>query len=98
MAPSILFFDEIDLICAKRESAQKEMERRIVSQLMTCMDSLSMSTNTANQDSSTACSQAPVIVLGATSRPESIDPALRRAGRFDRELKIGLPDERAKTQ
>lgn len=75
-APCILFIDEIDSITPKRENSQKEMEKRIVSQLLFCLDEL----------------QGPVIVIGATNRPESIDPALRRAGRFDREICIGIPD------
>ncbi len=79
-APCILFLDEIDAITPKRETAQREMERRIVAQLLTCMDDLGRS-------------QALVIVIGATNRPDSLDPALRRAGRFDRELKMAIPTE-----
>ncbi|GKV53592.1 hypothetical protein SLEP1_g60111, partial [Rubroshorea leprosula] len=78
-APSIIFIDEIDSIAPKREKAQGEVERRIVSQLLTLMDGLK--------------SRAHVIVIGATNRPNSIDPALRRFGRFDREIDIGVPDE-----
>merc|ERR1711871_481712 len=78
-APSIIFIDEIDSIAPKREKTQGEVERRIVSQLLTLMDGLK--------------SRAHGIVMGATNRPNSIDPALRRFGRFDREIDIGVPDE-----
>ncbi|XP_063048322.1 nuclear valosin-containing protein-like isoform X2 [Engraulis encrasicolus] len=84
-APCILFIDEIDAITPKREVASKDMERRIVAQLLTCMDDLnSLST------------PAQVLVIGATNRPDSLDPALRRAGRFDREICLGIPDEAAR--
>lgn len=78
-APAIIFIDEIDSIAPKREKAQGEVEKRIVSQLLTLMDGLK--------------SRAHVIVMGATNRPNTIDPALRRFGRFDREIDIGIPDE-----
>jgi transitional endoplasmic reticulum ATPase len=78
-APAIIFIDEIDSIAPKREKTQGEVERRIVSQLLTLMDGLK--------------SRAHVIVMGATNRPNSIDAALRRFGRFDREIDIGVPDE-----
>ncbi|GBG71151.1 hypothetical protein CBR_g8453 [Chara braunii] len=78
-APAIIFIDEIDSIAPKREKTQGEVERRIVSQLLTLMDGLK--------------TRAHVIVIGATNRPNSIDPALRRFGRFDREIDIGVPDE-----
>lgn len=78
-APSIIFIDEIDSIAPKREKTQGEVERRIVSQLLTLMDGLK--------------SRAHVIVIAATNRPNSIDAALRRFGRFDREIDIGVPDE-----
>lgn len=81
-APCILFIDEIDAITPKREVASKDMERRIVAQLLTCMDDLNSVTVTAQ-----------VLVIGATNRPDSLDPALRRAGRFDREICLGIPDE-----
>ncbi len=77
-APSIIFIDEIDAIAPKREEAQGEVERRVVSQLLTLMDGLK--------------SRGQVIVIGATNRPDHIDPALRRPGRFDREIEIGVPD------
>ena len=77
-APSIIFIDEIDSIAPKRDKTQGEVERRIVSQLLTLMDGLK--------------SRAHVIVIGATNRPNTIDPALRRFGRFDREVDIGIPD------
>ncbi|KAK4479349.1 hypothetical protein RD792_014861 [Penstemon davidsonii] len=78
-APSIIFIDELDSIAPKREKTHGEVERRIVSQLLTLMDGLK--------------SRAHVIVMGATNRPNSIDSALRRFGRFDREIDIGVPDE-----
>ena len=81
-APTIIFIDEIDAIAPKREEVTGEVERRIVSQLLTLMDGLS--------------SRGEVIVIAATNRPNSIDEALRRPGRFDREIEIGVPnrDER----
>lgn len=78
-APSIIFMDEIDSVAPNRDKTQGEVEKRIVSQLLTLMDGMKSSSN--------------VIVLGATNRPNSIDPALRRFGRFDREIEIGVPDE-----
>ena len=78
-APSIIFIDEIDSIAPKREKTNGEVERRIVSQLLTLMDGLK--------------SRSHVIVMGATNQPNNIDPALRRFGRFDREIDIGVPNE-----
>jgi len=89
-APSIIFMDEIDAIAPKRggdgstSGGSKGMEKRMVAQLLTCMDSLTPENNRSG---------APVMVLGATNRPDSIDSALRRAGRFDREIFLGVPDE-----
>jgi len=77
-APSIIFIDEIDAIAPKREEAFGDVEKRVVAQLLALMDGLSERGN--------------VIVIGATNRPESVDPALRRPGRFDRELEIGVPN------
>jgi transitional endoplasmic reticulum ATPase len=77
-APSIIFIDEIDAIAPKREEAFGDVEKRVVAQLLALMDGMSERGN--------------VIVLGATNRPESIDPALRRPGRFDREIEIGVPN------
>ena len=77
-APSIIFMDEIDAIAPKREEVTGEVERRMVSQLLTVMDGLK--------------GRGQVIVIGATNRPNSIDPALRRPGRFDREIELGVPD------
>ncbi|CAG8438742.1 9729_t:CDS:10, partial [Diversispora eburnea] len=85
-APCLIFIDEIDAITPKRETAQREMERRIVAQLLTCMDDLSWD-KTDNK---------PILIIGATNRPDSLDPALRRAGRFDREISLGVPDEQAR--
>ncbi|MFH1310988.1 MAG: CDC48 family AAA ATPase [Nanoarchaeota archaeon] len=76
-APSIVFIDELDAIAPKREEVMGEVERRVVSQLLTMMDGLK--------------SRGKVIVIGATNRPNSIDPALRRPGRFDREIELSVP-------
>lgn len=77
-APSVIFIDELDSIAPKRSEVQGEVERRVVAQLLTLMDGLS--------------SRGNVIVIGATNREDSIDEALRRPGRFDREIEIGVPD------
>jgi len=77
-APSIIFIDEIDSIAPKRDEVTGEAERRIVAQLLSLMDGLN--------------SRGKVVVIGATNRPNSIDEALRRPGRFDREIEIGIPD------
>jgi len=77
-SPAIIFIDEIDAIAPKREKTHGEVERRIVSQLLTLMDGLKQ--------------RSHVIIMAATNRPNSIDPALRRFGRFDREVDIGIPD------
>ncbi|MFQ6094793.1 MAG: CDC48 family AAA ATPase [Candidatus Bathyarchaeia archaeon] len=78
-APSIIFIDELDAIAPKREEVTGEVERRVVAQLLALMDGLSGRGN--------------VIVIGATNRPNALDPALRRPGRFDREVEIGIPDK-----
>jgi transitional endoplasmic reticulum ATPase len=78
-APSVIFIDEIDAIAPKREEAYGDVEKRVVAQLLALMDGL---TDRGN-----------VIVLGATNRPESVDPALRRPGRFDREIEISVPNQ-----
>ncbi|KAK9430425.1 P-loop containing nucleoside triphosphate hydrolase protein [Lipomyces doorenjongii] len=83
IAPCLIFLDEIDAITPKRESAQREMERRIVAQILTCMDDLSLEKTDGRV----------VMIIGATNRPDSLDPALRRAGRFDREIQMSVPDE-----
>lgn len=88
IAPAILFIDEIDAITPKRETAGREMERRIVAQLLTCLDDLSWDKTGGK----------PVMVIGATNRPDAIDPALRRAGRFDHEIALGVPDEEGREQ
>lgn len=77
-SPSIIFIDEIDAIAPKREEAFGDVEKRVVAQLLALMDGMS--------------DRGQVIVLGATNRPESLDPALRRPGRFDREIEIGVPN------
>ncbi|MBI2631576.1 CDC48 family AAA ATPase [Candidatus Pacearchaeota archaeon] len=81
-APSIIFIDEIDAIAPKREDVQGEVERRVVSQILTLMDGLK--------------SRGKVVVIGATNRVNSLDPALRRPGRFDREIEISVPDKKAR--
>ncbi|TRY91629.1 hypothetical protein DNTS_021770 [Danionella cerebrum] len=86
-APCVLFIDEIDAITPKREVASKDMERRIVAQLLSCLDELNAQPDLVR-----------VLVIGATNRPDSLDPALRRAGRFDREISLGIPDEPARVK
>ena len=88
VAPCLVFIDEIDAITPKRESAQREMEKRIVAQLLTCMDDLSLEKTDGR----------PVIVLAATNRPDSLDAALRRGGRFDREINMSVPSEPVREQ
>lgn len=78
-APSIIFIDEIDSIAPKRDESKGEMERRVVAQLLSLMDGLN--------------ARGKVIVIAATNLPDAIDPALRRGGRFDREIEIGVPDK-----
>jgi len=78
-APSIIFIDEIDAIAPKREEVVGEVEKRLVSQLLTLMDGLK--------------ARGEIIVIGATNRPDSLDPAIRRPGRFDREIEIGVPSK-----
>lgn len=98
-APSIVFIDEIDAIGSKRENLQREMERRIVTQLMTCMDELHRVVQPSESNSnskSSDCRTAHVLVIGATNRPDAVDSALRRPGRFDREIALGVPDESAR--
>ena len=88
MAPCLVFLDEIDAITPKRESAQREMEKRIVAQLLTCMDDLALEKTGGKA----------VIVLAATNRPDALDPALRRGGRFDKEINLGVPNEAVREQ
>ena len=83
-APSIIFIDEIDAIAPRREEVTGEVERRVVAQLLALMDGLQ--------------SRGQVIVIGATNRPEALDPALRRPGRFDREIAIRVPDKRGRRE
>jgi len=83
-APAIIFIDEIDSIAPKREKTQGEVEKRIVSQLLTLMDGMK--------------ARAHIVVIGATNRPNTLDPALRRFGRFDREVDIGVPDENGRLE
>jgi transitional endoplasmic reticulum ATPase len=83
-APCIIFFDEIDSLAPKRERVEGEVEKRVVAQLLASMDGLK--------------SRGDVIVMAATNRPNAIDPALRRPGRFDREIAIGIPNARARRE
>jgi len=83
-APSIIFIDEIDSIAPKREEVTGEVERRVVAQLLALMDGLE--------------ARGDVIVIAATNRPDAIDPALRRPGRFDREIEIGVPDKEGRKE
>ncbi|MFH7860041.1 MAG: CDC48 family AAA ATPase, partial [Candidatus Aenigmatarchaeota archaeon] len=83
-APSIIFIDELDAIAPKRSEVTGEVERRVVSQLLTLMDGLK--------------SRGQVVVIGATNRVEAVDPALRRPGRFDREIRIGVPDKNGRKE
>jgi transitional endoplasmic reticulum ATPase len=83
-APSIIFIDEIDSIAPKREEVTGEVEKRLVSQLLSLMDGLE--------------SRGKIVVIGATNRPDALDPALRRPGRFDREIEIGIPDEKSRLE
>ena len=85
-APCIVFMDEIDAIAPARSSTSRDMERRIVAQLLTCMDDMSLEKTGGK----------PVVVIAATNRPHAIDPALRRGGRFDREIALGIPTEPAR--
>jgi ribosome biogenesis ATPase len=120
-APCIVFIDEIDAIAPKRETAQREMERRIVAQLLTCLDDLTAlaappargaggagappagaeaaeAAEAAAAEAAAAAAGRHVVVLGATNRPDALDPALRRAGRFDREIALGVPSEAARAR
>ncbi|HUY01300.1 MAG TPA: CDC48 family AAA ATPase [Candidatus Deferrimicrobium sp.] len=83
-APSIIFIDEIDSIAPKREEVTGEVERRVVAQLLALMDGLK--------------GRGSVVVIGATNRPNALDPALRRPGRFDREIEIGIPDKHGRKE
>ncbi|KAL2320300.1 hypothetical protein Fmac_029269 [Flemingia macrophylla] len=98
-APSIVFIDEIDAIASKRENLQREMEKRIVTQLMTCMDQSNRLLQTGDgSESSDGQRPGNVLVIGATNRPDAVDPGLRRPGRFDREINIGIPNESAREE
>ncbi|CAA0812421.1 Cell division control protein 48 homolog C [Striga hermonthica] len=99
-APSIVFIDEIDAVAAKRENS-RGMELRIVTQLITCMDESRKLAKPVDGNSGSGSSNSKssyVLVIGATNRPDSLDPALRRPGRFDREIALGVPDEYARAQ
>ena len=83
-APAIIFIDEIDSICPKREDVSGEVERRVVAQMLTLLDGMQGRDN--------------VVVIGATNRRDALDPALRRGGRFDREIEIGVPDREGRKE
>ncbi|AMM54344.1 CDC48 family AAA ATPase [Pyrococcus kukulkanii] len=83
-APAIIFIDEIDAIAPKRSEVTGEVEKRVVAQLLALMDGLK--------------SRGKVIVIGATNRPDALDPALRRPGRFDREIEVGVPDKQGRKE
>ncbi|MHB8567670.1 MAG: CDC48 family AAA ATPase, partial [Nitrososphaerales archaeon] len=83
-APSIIFIDEIDSIAPKREEVTGEVEKRVVAQLLSLMDGM--------------VARGKVVVIAATNRPDAIDPALRRPGRFDREIEIGIPDQQGRLE
>ena len=83
-APCLIFIDEIDAIAPRRDHVQGDVEKRVVAQLLSLMDGLK--------------ARREVIVLAATNRPDAIDPALRRPGRFDREIEIGVPDVDARRE
>ena len=83
-SPAIIFIDEIDSIAPKRDEVTGEVEKRIVSQMLTLMDGMK--------------NRGKVVVIAATNRIDSIDPALRRPGRFDREIEIGVPDKDGRMQ
>ncbi|MBD3353214.1 MAG: CDC48 family AAA ATPase, partial [Candidatus Lokiarchaeota archaeon] len=83
-APSIIFVDELDSIAPKREETHGDVERRVVAQLLALMDGLE--------------SRGEVVVIGATNRPNAVDPALRRPGRFDREIELGVPDKEGRLE
>eukprot|EP00873_Tetraselmis_striata_P015255 jgi/Tetstr1/435519/TSEL_024423.t1 len=113
VAPCIIFIDEIDAIAPKRENAQRQMEHRIVAQMLTCMDDLTEATKpppkpegaSAGEGEAAAAGEAApesarkhVVVIAATNRPDALDAALRRAGRFDREISLGIPCEAARAK
>jgi len=83
-APSVIFIDELDALAPKREEVTGEVERRVVAQLLSLMDGLA--------------ARGQVVVIGATNRPNALDPALRRGGRFDREIEVGIPDVRGRLE
>ncbi|KAI3938791.1 hypothetical protein MKW98_011943 [Papaver atlanticum] len=99
-APSIVFIDEMDAIASKRGNSQRDMETRIVTQLLTCMDEPQVLGAPDVDSSSTRFEKIAgyVLVIGATNRPEALDPALRRPGRFDQEIALGIPDENARAE
>ncbi|KAL7412221.1 P-loop containing nucleoside triphosphate hydrolase protein [Mrakia frigida] len=88
-SPCVIVIDEIDALCPKREEGGGEVERRVVAQVLTLMDGMGMDDGKGEGEEG---EEARVVVVGATNRPNAIDPALRRPGRFDKEIEIGVPD------
>ncbi|KAF8931971.1 P-loop containing nucleoside triphosphate hydrolase protein [Dissophora ornata] len=97
-SPSIIFIDEIDALCPKRDEAASEMEKRVVATLLTLMDGVSDKMVPSESKAAPTGSSPRVVVMGATNRPNALDEALRRPGRFDREIEIGIPDAKARAE
>ncbi|KAF9359746.1 spermatogenesis associated protein 5 [Mortierella sp. AD094] len=104
-SPSIIFIDEIDALCPKRDEAASEMEKRVVATLLTLMDGVSEKKVPSTAKSITSDSKITletstprIVVMGATNRPNALDEALRRPGRFDREVEIGIPNANARAE
>ena len=88
---SVIFLDEIDIIRGRRDQSNKEMTHRMLTQLLSCLDDLSNLTNISQNSSLKFTKNNAVIVIGATSKPDQLDPVLHRAGRLDNEILLGLP-------
>ncbi|KAG0012958.1 spermatogenesis associated protein 5 [Entomortierella chlamydospora] len=104
-SPSIIFIDEIDALCPKRDEAASEMEKRVVATLLTLMDGVSekkipstAKSTTSDSKTTSETSTPRIVVMGATNRPNALDEALRRPGRFDREVEIGIPNANARAE
>ncbi|MCI12425.1 cell division control protein 48 C-like, partial [Trifolium medium] len=102
-APSIIFIDEIDAIASNRDNLQRQMETRIVTQIMLCMDEVNNDDDHHDHDdyNSETSNDQPlphVLVIGATNKPNAIEPSLRRPGRFDREILVPIPNESARKE
>jgi AAA family ATPase len=98
-SPALIFIDEIDAIAPKRDSSESEVSKRIVGALLTLMDGINSDTSQSKSSSSSKQEKSPrVVVLAATNRPNALDPALRRPGRFDREIEIPIPNEAGRAE